>query len=92
MHEKMVSSKLKTVGVDNHRAVHSCFVSDTNGDLNLTLDMLDDKNTREVIPRAFNRMVLIAPKLPFQVVTPGQYANKPFSMKTALLLVIVLQK
>ena len=48
----------------------------------------------EVIPRAYNRMVLITPRRPFSVVSPGlsSLESKPFQTKTALLLVVVVSK
>lgn len=76
----------------NHRAVHSSFLSTEDGNLDVSADLRGDGAIPEIVPRAFNRLLFLAPKLPFQVITPGQYANKPFSMKTAILLVIVLRK
>ena len=76
----------------NDRNVHSSFLSTEDGNLDVSVDLRGNEAIPEVIPRASNRMLFLAPKLPFQVITPGQYANKPFSMKTAILLVIVLRK
>ena len=92
VHEQATSGKLKLMGANKHKTVHSSFLSTSDGNLDLSLDVLKNEDTREIIPRSSNRMVLIAPNLPFQVVTPGQYKNKPFSVKTALLLVIVRKK
>ena len=87
-----MSEYMKMIGVGNHRGVHPSFLSTPNGNLSIPIHQFENPTAREVVPRAFNRMLLIAPKLPFQVVTPGLHSNKPFSMKTALLLMMVLRK
>lgn len=91
LYDKFTADRLLSQSATTDPSIHPDFLS-LSGSLDINMTARFPNAAVEIIPRINNRLVVIAPKRPFAIVSPGKYANMQFSSKTALVLVIVLSQ
>lgn len=89
LYDRYTADRLFANGVARYPNVHPEFLS-SKGSLNVNVTRRYPNAAVEVIPRVYNRMVLIAPGRPFEIITPGRFSNERFQTKTSLVLVMVV--
>ncbi len=89
LYDKFTADRLLSQSATTDPSIHPDFLS-LKGSLDINMTARFPNAAIEVIPRMNNRLVVIAPKRPYAIVSPGKHANMQFSSKTALALVIVL--
>ena len=89
LYDKFTADRLMSQSATMDPTVHPDFLS-MKGSLDINMTAKFPNAAVEIIPRMSNRVVMIAPKRPFSLLSPGKYANMQFNVKTALVLVVVL--